>query len=73
MTDEDENISDSDFGEDEDPDKIEVPDEANPTPSSLVCSCHFINGDKTRLPTLVKLNENKLFLYQSPERKKRWW
>ncbi|VEN40640.1 unnamed protein product [Callosobruchus maculatus] len=26
MTDEDENISDSDFGEDEDPDKIEVPD-----------------------------------------------
>lgn len=27
MTDEDDNLSDSDFGEDEDPDKIEVPGE----------------------------------------------
>nr|CAI5855177.1 unnamed protein product [Callosobruchus analis] len=42
----------------------------DPSPSSLVCSCHFMNGDKTRLPTLFKHNENKLFSYQSPERKK---
>nr|CAI5838164.1 unnamed protein product [Callosobruchus analis] len=42
----------------------------DPLPSSLECSCHFINGDKTRLPTLFKHNENKLFSYQSPERKK---
>nr|CAH7751587.1 unnamed protein product [Callosobruchus chinensis] len=43
----------------------------SPTPSFLVCSYHFVDRDRTRLPTLFKRNETKLFSYQSPERKKK--
>ncbi|XP_044763919.1 uncharacterized protein LOC123320620 [Coccinella septempunctata] len=46
-------------------------EDRSPTQWSLICSCHFINGDKNNLPSLFKHNEKKLFTFQSPERKKR--
>lgn len=38
---------------------------------SLICSCHFKDGNKDNLPTLFKYNIGKRLNFPSPERKKR--
>ncbi|KAF5304996.1 hypothetical protein FQR65_LT18806 [Abscondita terminalis] len=45
--------------------------DATPNRFSVVCSCHFMDGDKKNLPTLFQRNKNKMFTYSSPERRKR--
>ncbi|KAK5640268.1 hypothetical protein RI129_011079 [Pyrocoelia pectoralis] len=42
-----------------------------PTAYSMVCSCHFINGDKKNLPTLYDRNIKKVFTFHSPEKKRK--
>ncbi|KAK5643913.1 hypothetical protein RI129_007758 [Pyrocoelia pectoralis] len=42
-----------------------------PTKFSVVCSCHFKNGEKENLPTIFDHNHLKLFKFSSPEKPKR--
>lgn len=46
--------------------------DAEPGPGATLCSCHFPDGDKTKGPQFFKHNENRRFVFSSPEKKKRF-
>ncbi|KAF5306999.1 hypothetical protein FQR65_LT18505 [Abscondita terminalis] len=45
--------------------------DAKPTPFSVVCSCHFVDGIKDNLPTIYERNKHNIFLHSPPEIKQR--
>jgi len=45
--------------------------DTGPSNNSRVCSCHFIDGNKTKGPSIFSWNNEKLFKFESPEKRKR--
>lgn len=39
-----------------------------PSNNSRICSCHFIDGNKAKGPSIFSWNKEKLFKFESPEK-----
>ncbi|KAL5237342.1 hypothetical protein ACI65C_004752 [Semiaphis heraclei] len=45
--------------------------DTGPSNNSRVCSCHFIDGNNAKGPSIFSWNKEKLFKFKSPEKRKR--